>query len=39
MKLEKTFREQGTLSQAVVNEAARDHEGSGDVGGSRTPQK
>ena len=42
MKLEKTFREQGTLSQAVVrivNEAARDDEGSGDVGGSRTPQK
>ena len=42
MKLEKTFREQGTLSQAVVrivNEAARDQEGNGDAGGSRTPQK
>ena len=42
MKLENTFREQGTLSQAVVrivNEAARDQEGNGDAGGSRTPQK
>ena len=35
MKLEKTFAERGTLSQAVVrivNEAARVQEGSGDVG-------
>ena len=35
VKLEKTFGEQGTLSQAfvrIVNEAARDQEGSGDVG-------
>ena len=35
MKLEKTFGEQGTLSQAVVrivNEAATDQEGSWDVG-------
>ena len=42
MKLEKTFREQGTFSQAVVrivNEAARDREGNEDAGGSRTPQK
>ena len=42
MKLEKTFGEQGTLSQAVVrivNEAARSQEGHGDPGGSRTPQK
>ena len=42
MKLEKTFEEQGTLSQAVVrnvNEAARDPEGNGDVGRSRTPQR
>ena len=34
MKMEKTFGEQGTLSQAVVkivNEAARDQEGSGDA--------
>ena len=41
MKMEKTFGEQGTLSQAVVrivNEAARDQEGNGDGGGSRTPQ-
>ena len=41
-KLEKTFREQGTLSQAVVrivNEAARDQEGNGDARGSPTPQK
>ena len=38
--LEKTLEEQGTLSQAVVridNEAARDQEGNGDAGGSRTP--
>ena len=42
MKLEMTFGEQGTLSQAVVrivNESASDQEGNGDVGGSRTPQK
>ena len=41
MKLEKTFRVQGTLSHAVVrivNEADRDQEGNGDAGGSRTPQ-
>ena len=39
MKLDETFGEQGTLSQAVVrivNEAARDQEGNGDAG---TPQK
>ena len=38
----KDLREQGALSQAVVrivNEAARDQEGNGDAGGSRTPQK
>ena len=38
MKLEKTFREQGILSQAVVrivNEAANDQEDNGDAGGSR----
>ena len=42
MRMEKTFGEQGTLSQAVVrivNEAARDQEGNGDGGGSRTPQR
>ena len=41
-KMEKTFGEQGTLSQAVVrivNEAARDQEGNGDGGGSRTTQR
>ena len=40
--LEKTLEKQDTLSQAVVrivNEAARDQEGNGDAGGSRTPQK
>ena len=39
--LEKTFERQGTLSQTVVRivkEAARDQEGNGDAGGSRTPQ-
>ena len=42
MKIEKTFGEQSTLNQAVVrivNEAARDQEGNGDGGGSRTPQR
>ena len=42
MKLVKTFRVQGTVSQAVVrivNEAASDREGNGDAGGSRTQQK
>ena len=42
MKLGKISREQGTPSQAVVrivNEAARDQEGNGDGGGSRTPQR
>ena len=41
MKLEKTFEEQGTLSQAavrIVNEAARDQEGNGDAGGSLAHQ-
>ena len=41
MTLEKTFGEQGTLSQAgvrIVNEAARDQECNGDAGGSRSPQ-
>ena len=39
--IRRTTLEQDTLSQAVVrivNEAARDQEGNGDAGGSRTPQ-